>query len=127
MFHLQLKMAMHLASFYLGGIAVGILSPGVRMKEPAIGAFVSVALVLAMSLFMPMTYLQFSWTKLLMGGGIAYFFALAGAYSGEKLMGNVEADEEEARESARGRLRTALWAEQDGYLAPRRSSKNKLG
>ncbi|MHB8876479.1 MAG: hypothetical protein ACYC8T_22520 [Myxococcaceae bacterium] len=127
MFHMQLQMAMHLASFYVGGIAVGILSPGVRLKEPAVGAFISVALVLLMSVFMPMSYFHFDLGKLLLGGGIAFILALAGAFSGEKLMGNVEADDEKAKESSRGRLRSSLWAADDGYLAPRSPPRARLG
>ena len=127
MFHMQLQMAMHLASFYLGGIAVGVLSPGVRLKEPAVGAFISVALVLLMSLFMPMSYMAFDFTKLLVGGGIAFVLALAGAFSGEKFMGNIDADDEKAEETTRGKLRSTMWAEDGGYLNPRGSSKVRSG
>lgn len=123
MFHMQLQMAMHLTSFYLGGIAVGVLSPGVRLKEPAVGAFISVALVLLMSVFMPMSYMRLDLTKLLLGGGIAFVLALAGAFSGEKLMGNIEADDEKAEETTRGRLRSTMWAEDGGYLNRKDSTK----
>jgi len=56
---------------------------------------------------------------------IAMLLALAGAYSGEKLMGNVAADDERARETARGRLRATLWAEDDGLLASRERVRSR--
>jgi hypothetical protein len=115
MFHLQLQMTMHLASFYLGGVFVGLLSPGVRLMEPAIGAFISVAVVFMISFFMPTWFYQFEFTKLVVGGGIALVLAMAGAYSGEKLMGNVEPDGAEATTTARAKL----WNESDGVWTPK--------
>ena len=119
MFHLQVKMLMHLASFYVGGVLVGLLSPGIRLKEPAVGAFISVLVVFLMSFFMPHWYYRFDFQKILIGGGIAVVLALAGAYSGEKMMGNIEPDELEARSTTRGRLRAALWNDTDGMLGGR--------
>jgi hypothetical protein len=109
MFHYQVQMLMHLLSFYLGGLAVGVLSPGVRITEPAAGAFVSVLVVFLMSFFMPTWYFQFDLTKVLVGGGIGFALALAGAWQGEKLMGNIDPDAPEAKQTARGRLRAGLW------------------
>ncbi|MBI5542310.1 MAG: hypothetical protein HY901_00350 [Deltaproteobacteria bacterium] len=120
MFHLQLQMLMHLGSFYVGGFLVGMLSPGVRLTEPAVGAFISVAVVWLISFFMPSWFYHFDFTRLLVGGGIAFALALAGAYSGEKLMGNVEADDPASSASARGRLRARMWNETDGLLAQHR-------
>jgi hypothetical protein len=108
-FHPQLQMLMHLASFYLGGLAVGFFSPGVRLLEPAVGAFASVVVVFTLSLFLPNMYLQFDLTKIVLGGGLGFLLAMAGAWQGEKLMGNVDADAPTARSTARGRLRASLW------------------
>jgi hypothetical protein len=118
-FHLQLQSLMHLASFYLGGVVVGLMSPGVRLKEPAAGAFLSVLAVFVMSLFLPHTFMQFDVGKILIGGAIAVVLALMGAYTGEKMMGNVAPDDDDAQATARGRMRSALWNSQDGYLAAR--------
>lgn len=120
MFHLQLQMMMHLASFYLGGLLVGIISPGVRLKEPAVAAFLSVALVFMISFFMPGFMYPFSMDRMLVGGLIALVIAVVGAYSGEKLMGNIALDEPEASRTARGRLRAALWSDDDGTFSSRR-------
>ena len=122
MWHMQMQMVLHLGSFYVGGIAVGVLSPGVRLKEPAIGAFFSVMIVFLMSVFMPSMFYGFDLTKVLMGGGIAFVLALMGAYSGEKFMGNVDANDPSARASSRGRLRSSLWAD-DGLFFTRDRSK----
>ncbi len=107
MWRMRVEMMMHLGSFWLGGLVVGVISPRVRMLEPAVGAFASVALVLLTSVFMPHAFLRLSSEKLLIGGGIAFLVALAGAHLGERLMGNVDADDG----TARGRLRKALGGE----------------
>jgi hypothetical protein len=91
----------------------------VRLLEPAAAAFVSVAMVLLMGVFLPNAFLRFDLMRLLVGGGIAFSLALGGAWSGEKLMGNVGADDEDVQETARGRLRASLWAQDDGAFRPR--------
>lgn len=107
MFHYQVQMLMHLASLYLGGIVVGVISPGRRMMEPAVGAFLSVLLVFLMGFFMPNWFFAFDLTKVMVGGGIGFFLALLGAWQGEKWMGNLPADK--AAQPARARLRDSIW------------------
>jgi hypothetical protein len=80
---------LHLTSYFLGGIFIGIISPRVRIDEPAAGAFLSVALMLTLALFTPYSFIQFSLTKLVIGGAIAFALALAGARLGEKLTGRI--------------------------------------
>lgn len=80
---------LHLTSFFVGGMVVGVLSPGVRIQEPAAGAFLAVGLMLIMTVFTPYSYIRFSLTKLLIGGVIAYALALTGAKLGERVMGNL--------------------------------------
>lgn len=79
---------LNLSSYFIGGVLVGLFSPGLRISEPALGAFFSVALMLGMSFFTPYTFIRFSASKLLIGGVIAYALALAGAKLGERLAGN---------------------------------------
>ncbi len=105
MLQMRLQMLMHLGSFFVGGILVGVISPRVRLWEPGFGAFIAVAIVFLMSVFMPTTFLQWSTTKILIGGGIAFVLALSGAYTGEKWMGNVEGD------TRRAHLRDRLWGD----------------
>jgi hypothetical protein len=71
MVQMRLEMLMHLASFYVGGVAVGVISPGVRLAEPAVGAFISVVLVFLLSVFLPHSFIHFDLTKIAIGGGIA--------------------------------------------------------
>lgn len=125
MFHLQLQMMMHLTSFYVGGLLVGLLSPGVRIAEPAVGAFLSVVTVFLISFFMPGWFYGFAPGRLLVGGAIAFAIALAGAYSGEKLMGNVGTDEAAAELSTRGRLRSALWNDSTGLMTARERDRSR--
>ncbi len=79
---------LHLASFFIGGVIIGLISPGIRILEPAVGAFLSVAIMLILTIFTPYSFIQFSLTKLLIGGAIAFALALAGARFGERLAGN---------------------------------------
>ncbi|MBI1944944.1 MAG: hypothetical protein HYS27_04565 [Deltaproteobacteria bacterium] len=109
MVQLRLDMLMHLASFLLGGWFVGVISPRVRLWEPAVGAAIAVIIVFLMTFFLPHSYIRWDWTKIFVGGGIGFVLALAGAYTGEKWMGNVETEHPDSR---RARLRRDLWGAQ---------------
>lgn len=78
----------NLASYFVGGVIVGLISPGVRIREPAFGAFLCVAAMFVVSAFTPLSFIRFSMVKLLVGGAIAFGLALTGAKLGEKLAGN---------------------------------------
>ena len=80
---------LNLVSFFIGGFIIGLISPGIRTREPAVGAFISVALMLCLSLFTPYSFINFSLTKMLIGGVVAFFLALAGARLGERVAGNI--------------------------------------
>jgi len=80
---------LNLVSFFIGGFIIGLISPGIRTKEPAVGAFLSVAIMLCLSFFTPYSFIHFSLTKMLIGGGVAFFLALAGARLGERVVGNI--------------------------------------
>ncbi len=88
----KLEMIMMLASYFVGGMVVGILSPGVRIFEPAVGAFLAVLFTLIYSFFTPMVRcFGFSSDRALIGGAIVFVLALLGADFGERLaakMGN---------------------------------------
>lgn len=77
-----------LLAFYLGGFLVGMISPGVRIWEPAAGAFCSVALLMVVTLFTPSIFYHFGLTKVILGGVIAFGLALHGAKLGERVMRN---------------------------------------
>lgn len=111
MFHYQVQMLLHLGALYLGGLAVGVVSPGRRLLEPAVGAFLSVLIVFLMSFFMPNWFFHFDLTKVLVGGGIGFGVALLGAWQGEAWMGNL--DDAPERATVRGRLRSAMWEPED--------------
>lgn len=114
MFHYQVQMLMHLGSLYLGGLVVGVVSPGRRLVEPAVGAFISVLVVFLMSFFMPTWFFVFDVMKVLIGGGIGFALALAGAWTGEKWMGNLPPDE--LKHTTRGRLRSSMWQDEIDQL-----------
>mgnify|MGYP006429166729 CR=1 FL=1 len=75
-------------AFFVGGVIVGFISPGLRVFEPAVGAFLSVSTMGAITLLTPSRFFHFSLTKVILGGALAFGLALAGAKIGEKLSGN---------------------------------------
>jgi len=79
---------LNLLSFLIGGFVIGLISPGIRIQEPAAGAFLSVALMLCLTFFTPYSFIRFSLMKMLIGGAVAFILALAGARMGERLAGN---------------------------------------
>ena len=79
---------LNLISYFIGGFIIGLISPGIRIYEPAVGAFLSVLVMLVLTFFTPYSFLHFSLLKVIIGGGIAFFLALSGAKLGEKLAGN---------------------------------------
>ena len=83
-----LQGVLNLISYFIGGLLIGAISPGLRMREPAAGAFCSVALMLGLTMFTPYSFIQFSLTKLIIGGIIACFLAYWGAELGERLTGH---------------------------------------
>ena len=50
--------------------------------------FLSVLTMLVITFLTPISFIHFSLIKVIVGGGIAFFLALAGAKIGERLMGN---------------------------------------
>ncbi len=85
-----------ISSFFIGGAIVGIISPKIRILEPAIAAFLCVLLTLSISFFSPYRFMAFTWTKVAIGGGTAFFLAWFGAFLGEKFsarMGNKDSRE----------------------------------
>ena len=74
-----------LLSYFVGGFLIGVVSPKIRIIEPALGAFSSIFLVVIFSFLMPNSYVHFEWLRLLIGGVIAFALAMYGAVLGEKL------------------------------------------
>lgn len=80
---------LHVVSFLIGGFLVGLVSPGKRMVEPAVAAFASVAFMFVLTVFTPYSWFIFSVSRVIVGGGLAFVLALAGAWLGERITGNV--------------------------------------
>ncbi len=82
----KIEMLIMLASYFAGGLVVGLLSPGIRILEPAIGAFLAVLGTLIYSFFTPMIRcFGFSGDRALIGGAIVFVLALLGADVGERI------------------------------------------
>ena len=78
---------LHISSFFIGGFLIGFFSPGIRIVEPAVGAFLSMVVIAFLVFFTP-HYYHFRLGKMLIAGTIAFFLALYGAKLGEKVSGN---------------------------------------
>ena len=76
---------MMLVSYFLGGMFIGLISPGIRIFEPAVGAFLAVLFTFIYSFFTPHRFFGFAINRLMIGGIIAFVLALVGADLGEKL------------------------------------------
>lgn len=84
----MLQGVLNLLGFFVGGVLIGLFSPGLRIREPAMGAFLCVVLMMLLTLFTPYSFIRFSLTKMLIGGAVAFWLALVGARCGERLAGN---------------------------------------
>ena len=85
MLSLRIELILSLGSFFLGGLVVGLISPGRRLMEPAIAAAISVVLTFMISFFTPLMFVQASVSRMLIGGAVAFIVALWGADLGERL------------------------------------------
>lgn len=72
-----------LASYFLGGLLIGVVSPRVHMLEPAVGALLAVVATLAVSLLTPA--LGLNGGMLMLGGMVAFLMAVWGAKLGDQL------------------------------------------
>jgi stress response protein SCP2 len=72
-------------SFLVGGMIVGLVSPSIRVLEPAIAAFFSVIILLSNGFFTAHGFADFSLIKMLIGGSVAFALAMSGARLGEAM------------------------------------------
>lgn len=85
---LRIEALLMVTSFFVGGFIVGVISPGPRLVEPAIGAAVVVAAGFLIALFSPVAFLRWDPGRIALGSVVAFGLALYGAHLGEKLTGN---------------------------------------
>lgn len=83
--YIKIELLLMLGSYFLGGLIVGLISPGVRIFEPAVGAALAVLLTFAYSFFTPYHFYGFATNRALIGAGIAFALALLGADCGERI------------------------------------------
>lgn len=77
--------SINLVSYFLSGFLIGVVSPRVRILEPAVGAALVVVATLSVGLFTPSRFLSMGPLKLLIGGALAFGMALWGAILGERI------------------------------------------
>ncbi|MFB6352057.1 MAG: hypothetical protein ABEN55_06375 [Bradymonadaceae bacterium] len=83
--YLKLQAFLMLAAYASGGGLVGLISPNVRIAEPAIGAFLAVAATFLYTVFSPVVFYQVSPGRIALGGTLALVCAATGAKFGERL------------------------------------------
>lgn len=79
----------NLAGFALGGFVIGLISPGRRITEPAVGGFATMVLISIIALFVPFRWMGYTSSGVLIAGAFAAALGAGGAYMGEKLTGNL--------------------------------------
>ncbi|MFZ2727792.1 MAG: TerD family protein [Methylococcaceae bacterium] len=87
-FRYLMEVLLLLFSFLIGGAIIGLISPKIRILEPAVAALLCLLLLLSNGFFTPAytyNFMYFSWWKLIIGGGLAFILAFYGARLGEKL------------------------------------------
>ena len=88
MLMLRIELALMSVSFLAGGFLIGVLSPGPRLLEPAIGAAITVVFTFLIAFFSPIVVFQASLSRMVIGGSLGFVLALFGAHLGEKITGN---------------------------------------
>lgn len=82
---LKLELLLMLTSYFFGGFLIGLLSPRVRILEPAIGAALAVVFTWTYSFFTPNMFYGFRFDRVVIGSLIAFGLAMAGAVWGESV------------------------------------------
>lgn len=80
---------LNMSGYLLGGFAVGVLSPGRRILEPAAGAAATLVLIAISALFVPYRYMGYANSGLIVACVLAAGLGAAGAYAGERITGNL--------------------------------------
>ena len=76
----------NVGSYFVGGLLIGLISPGIRIYEPAAGAFLAVAGTLILTVFSPHLF-GFSMPDDCRGP-CCLFPGFTGAKLGERITGN---------------------------------------
>jgi hypothetical protein len=90
--HLQylVEGAITLSGYYLGGFLIGFFSPRVRLWEPTVAAAVAMFTCLSVGWSTPLVFYKFGVGKFILGSFLASSLAFSGAFSAEKLTGQVK-------------------------------------
>ena len=86
---LLMRNGLQLVAFFSGGAIIGVVSPKLRLIEPALGAVGCMALIVVMTWMTPIRFYGYGGAKLLAACTVSFVVALAGAWVGERIMGNV--------------------------------------
>lgn len=86
---LLLRNGLQLVAFFGGGALIGVVSPKLRLIEPALGAVGCIGLILVMTWMTPLRFYGYGGVRLVAACGVSFAAALAGAWVGERLSGNV--------------------------------------
>lgn len=81
---LLIEVILNVLTYYLGAFMVGVVSPKVRIMEPAVAAVIAVILVHSAGMWVPTYWMPMSLGKIVILGAFVFCVAWAGAVHGEK-------------------------------------------
>lgn len=84
---LLVEALINIATYYLGGLVVGFVSPSSRTLETATAGIISTLLVLTVGMWLPVSFLSASLGKIAFLGAVAALLAASGADNGRRLKG----------------------------------------
>ncbi len=84
-----LRNGLQLAAFFIGGLTIGVVSPKLRLIEPALGAAGCMLFIGALTWMTPVRFYSFGGIQLIVACAVSFVVALAGAWMGERVMGNI--------------------------------------
>lgn len=84
-----LRQMLQVGAFLVGGFGVGLVSPRLRLLEPAVGAALAIVVIGILTLFTPLRMYGYSSGGLLLAAALAFGCGLVGAWFGERLAGNL--------------------------------------
>ena len=86
---LLMRNGLQLAAFFMGGLIIGVVSPRLRLLEPALGAVGCIGVIVVMTWMTPLRFYGFGGVKLVAACTVSFGVALVGAWIGERIMGNI--------------------------------------
>ncbi|MEW6280238.1 MAG: hypothetical protein AB1758_16540, partial [Candidatus Eremiobacterota bacterium] len=70
--HLLREVLFNVATYYIGGFMIGVVSPKIRVMEPAVAAVITMFLVMSVGMWFPTNLLPFNLGKAVIMGALVF-------------------------------------------------------